>query len=256
MLVGHDAAGQPITRSIEEVRVGDYVLAKAEGDAGDDVELRRVTEVFRYTKDHLRVLSFVTADGREQVIKTTDEHPFYVEGRGWIGASGLLVGDRILQLDGGYATLASTLREEHAAGVTVYNFTVEGDHTYFVDDEVAGGAVWVHNTCAGKHHFVPRSLGGVLSYGHSVLTRLNVFRHTKLHTRLALHLDGITKVVNGHSYTMLPKAGQSGDVVRRVFSPQERIAALDQYYRNYNKGEYYRSFLEELSYILSKGKFQ
>jgi hypothetical protein len=32
--------------------------------------------------------------------------------------------------------------------VTVYNLTVEGDHTYFVDDQVAGGAVWVHNTCA------------------------------------------------------------------------------------------------------------
>jgi hypothetical protein len=163
VLAGYTPEGQYLTRSIEEVRVGDYVLAKAENDAGDSVELRRVTEVFRYTKDHLRVLTFLTADGQEQVIKTTDEHPLYVEGKGWVGASGLLVGDRILQSDGGYAVLQSTLREEHASGVTVYNLTVEGDHTYFVDDQVAGGAVWVHNDCVylqvvrGKVRYVGRT---------------------------------------------------------------------------------------------------
>jgi hypothetical protein len=45
--------------------------------------------------------------------------------------------------------VTATWREEHAegAGITVYNLTVEGGHTYSVDDQSPGGAVWVHNTC-------------------------------------------------------------------------------------------------------------
>jgi hypothetical protein len=50
--------------------------------------------------------------------------------------------------DGSYATVALVAAEGHPEGVTVYNFEVRGDHTYFVS--AAGqpdAAVWVHNAC-------------------------------------------------------------------------------------------------------------
>jgi len=38
--------------------------------------------------------------------------------------------------------------EYHPEGVKVYNFEVEGDHTYFVEDGTGSQtAIWVHNKC-------------------------------------------------------------------------------------------------------------
>lgn len=114
----------------------------------------------------------------------------------------------------------------------------------------------MHNTCPGFHHFVMRSLGSKLPYRDSALRHLNAFRHTKLHRRLSAHLDSITKTVNGQTYTMLPKKGQSGAVIRDIFTPQERLAALDDFYRKYNGGEYYQDFLKELEETLRRGLFE
>ena len=54
------------------------------------------------------------------------------------------------QPDGTNATVVSTAYEAHPAGITVYNFEVEGDHTYFVEDgQGRKTALWVHNRCGG-----------------------------------------------------------------------------------------------------------
>ena len=55
---------------------------------------------------------------------------------------------------------------------------------------------------------------------------------------------------------MLPKKGQNGETVRRIFKPEERLAALDDFYRNYNGGEYYDDFMKELANTLERGLFQ
>jgi hypothetical protein len=57
--------------------------------------------------------------------------------------------------DGSYATVALVAAEGHPEGVTVYNFGVQGDHSYFVSGAgQADAVVWVHNYCgpgrAGK----------------------------------------------------------------------------------------------------------
>ena len=139
--------GSLVTRNIEDLRVGDYVVARDQYDAGDDLDLRRVSQVFRKTSDHVRVLTLRTADGQVETIRTTNEHPFWREGSGWTGAGGLVAGDRVDLLDGRDATVTATERIAHPEGVTVYNFEVEGDHTYFVADADGSfnSAVWVHN---------------------------------------------------------------------------------------------------------------
>src|SRR5690606_28830140 len=78
--------------------------------------------------------------------RTTDDHPFFVLGRGWVNAGELAIGDLVQQSDGSTASVIASQRESHPLGITVYNLEVEGAHTYFVTDgqgEVT--AVWVHN---------------------------------------------------------------------------------------------------------------
>ena len=76
----------------------------------------------------------------EEVV-TTDNHPFYVQGRGFIEAGRLLVGDKLVSVNG-----ENLFVEEHNIELTeepveVYNFNVDDAHTYFVGEN----AVWVHN---------------------------------------------------------------------------------------------------------------
>ncbi|MGH7213184.1 MAG: polymorphic toxin-type HINT domain-containing protein, partial [Tepidisphaeraceae bacterium] len=90
-------------------------------------------------------------DGNVETIQTTDEHPFWVEGIGWVRAGELRVGMEVDQPDGSNATVISTVYEAHPEGIADYNFEVTGDHTYFVEDGQGGQtAVWVHNQCARR----------------------------------------------------------------------------------------------------------
>lgn len=173
------ADGSLVTKDIKDIEVGDYVLARDQFDAQDGVERRRVVRKFVKTADHLRVVRFRDARGNVETIQTTDDHPFWVEGVGWLMAKDLLVGDQVDQPDGANAVVLSSVREEHPEGITVYNFEVEGDHTYFVEDgQGEKTAIWVHNTCWGGfaralggqtvmralgyevHHIVPKGMAG------------------------------------------------------------------------------------------------
>jgi hypothetical protein len=114
--------------------------------------------VFRKTSDHVRVLQIQDAEGNIETIRTTDEHPFYVEGQGWTGAGELAVGATLDQPDGSDAVVIGSAYESYPEGVVVYNFEVEGDHTYFVEDgdgsQTANDfGVWAHNTCVGGRFF-------------------------------------------------------------------------------------------------------
>ena len=77
----------------------------------------------------------------EEVI-TTDNHPFYVQGRGFIEAGRLLVGDKLVSVNGDDLLIEKYKIEEFEISVNVYNFQVENSHTYFV----GRNTVWVHNT--------------------------------------------------------------------------------------------------------------
>lgn len=73
-------------------------------------------------------------------------------GTGRMEADDLSVGTRVSEADGTDVVLIASDRESHAEGITVFNFEVEGDHTYFVEDGSGGQSpLWVHNThrCVG-----------------------------------------------------------------------------------------------------------
>ncbi|NQT12901.1 MAG: hypothetical protein HQ582_09130 [Planctomycetes bacterium] len=139
------ALSEPSTKDIDAIRVGELVLAQ-DPETGETCA-KRVTQVFRHTADHVRVLKIAVAEGSgTQTIQTTDNHPFWVPGKDWVDAGELCVGDPVLQSDGRTATITRTRREEHPQGIAVYNVEVEGFHTYFVA-AIGGHArpVLVHN---------------------------------------------------------------------------------------------------------------
>ncbi|MFC8796918.1 polymorphic toxin-type HINT domain-containing protein [Promicromonospora sp. NPDC057138] len=129
-------------RPIEDIRVGDKVWAR-NLDTGMD-ELQIVEQTFvRQTN----ALFHLTING--SVVSTTAEHPFMVEGRGWLDAAFLHVGDTLVTPDGTVTVDAIEVETRAEVDVeTVYNFHVETHHNYFV---YAGDTpVLVHNAVHAK----------------------------------------------------------------------------------------------------------
>jgi hypothetical protein len=66
----------------------------------------------------------------------------------WVEAKDLREGDVLLGVNGELSTVVSNERVEFPDGITVYNFTVDGNHDYFViaqTDEFGQTCVLVHN---------------------------------------------------------------------------------------------------------------
>ena len=81
----------------------------------------------------------------EEII-TTETHPFYVNNRGFVNAGELIVGDKLLDVNGNVLLVENFDVELTEEPVKVYNFEVEDFHTY----HVGRLGVLVHN--AGKEY--------------------------------------------------------------------------------------------------------
>ena len=119
-------------RPIQEIREGDMVWARE--DKTGEIALKAVTKVFRHVASALRVLDLGLLR-----VETTDEHPFWVEDRGWINAGEVRIGDRLRTRRGELVPVLATAREERVT--PVYNIEVDGFHTFFVTEE----SILVHN---------------------------------------------------------------------------------------------------------------
>ena len=127
-------------QSIEDIRVGDWVLSRGE-DTGE-LLLKRVTNTFVTPAQQVLELEVEDEDGNTETFGVTSEHPFWVKARGWVGAGKLLPGDEIFTSSGGWLRVAGSTWL--SGRQTVYNIEVEDTHTYFVGEFGA----WVHNMCA------------------------------------------------------------------------------------------------------------
>ncbi|WP_442950074.1 polymorphic toxin-type HINT domain-containing protein [Paenibacillus sp. Aloe-11] len=80
------------------MEVGNKVLSKNE-ETGEQA-YKEVTHLYRNEKEIIYELTV-----GNQVIETTDNHPFWVEGKGWLLAADLQVGDRLQQSSGNTLTI-------------------------------------------------------------------------------------------------------------------------------------------------------
>jgi RHS repeat-associated protein len=131
------AAGTPIHTNhgnvpVEQIEIGDEVEAR-DGRTGK-IENRKVTAL---TKPHHDMLLQIRVEGEHSPLRPSTHHPFWARhgddpsGR-WIVSGQLQVGDLLQTASGQWhrITAISALHDE----TTVYNFTVDQDHDYFVGE--------------------------------------------------------------------------------------------------------------------------
>ena len=161
-------------KNIEYIEEGDYVLSE-NPDTGEQ-EYKKVLQTFVNEK---RILVHVYVEDEE--IITTDGHPFYVEGTGFIPSEELRNGDILRLADGRTAPVISIEIEYLDEPISVYNFEVEDSHTYYVSEL----GVLVHNTgCPGDtsanvEKIVMLEKAGKGGSGYSKTTRRQAFRQAK-----------------------------------------------------------------------------
>ena len=135
-------AGTPImtpdgSRPIESLCQHELVYAADENDPSAPVEAKRVSLT------HQRLSAVIAVEIGGQTLRLTEEHPVYVQERGWTAAWQLQPGDTTRGHDGQSATVGRIDAQKEV--VAVYNVTVEDHHTFFVGGEEWGFSVWVHN---------------------------------------------------------------------------------------------------------------
>src|SRR5690606_28472333 len=119
---------------IQSVEPGEWVDARNDRTYLD--HSRRVTHTFQR---HASAYHDVRTEASRLLV--TEEHPFWVQGRGWSGVRDIGVGAPIATAGGD--TLVLDNRRVDAA-LQVFNLAVADDSSYFVGDE----SVWAHNaTC-------------------------------------------------------------------------------------------------------------
>jgi hypothetical protein len=124
--------------AIVNIKVGDIVLAKNEQTGVESYQ--EVIATFNERHESTLTLDLIS-DGFKESIVTTDEHPFYVKGKGFVPAALLKNGNILVLAKGRSATIAGIKKKW--VEQTAYNLTINNDHTYFV----GLNQIWVHNSC-------------------------------------------------------------------------------------------------------------
>ncbi|MEZ6143372.1 MAG: polymorphic toxin-type HINT domain-containing protein [Zavarzinella sp.] len=124
---------------IEDFVGSNLVLSRDEFNVTGPVEARAVEEVF------VKLAPILNEHVRGQIIRTTGEHPFYVENKGWVNAQEVNSGDRLLSHDGQWLEVSEI--EVTDEWETVYNLRIAEYHTYFVGCDEWGWSAWAHNSC-------------------------------------------------------------------------------------------------------------
>ena len=107
-----------------------------------ETELKQVVQTFvNETNELVHVYT-----GKDEII-CTNEHPFYSPVKGWTAACNLRAEDILVTVNGEYVVVEKVQHEILESPVKVYNFEVEGFHTYYVGSD---DGVLVHNDCDPK----------------------------------------------------------------------------------------------------------
>jgi RHS repeat-associated protein len=151
---------------IESLEIGDQVLAR-DPETGETT-WSSVTDTFMTGIKPIWALTVQTNDGGSDIHFVTDDHPYWVENRGWIESGDLQVGDILNTSSGDGAEVVSF----EATGRTspVYNFSVADVHTYFVGDL----AVLVHNCNRNTGSYTNTHASGAEYHGKGTRERSQI----------------------------------------------------------------------------------
>lgn len=135
------------------------MLSRDERNVEGPVEAKVVEEVFVRTARIMRL----QVGGRQ--IRTTAEHPFYVQGKGWLLAQELAVGNLLGSHDNRWVAVEELY--DTGEWETVYNLRVADYHTYFVGGLDWGFDVWAHNA------YCPQQVSGYWIGSYTPLLKMS-----------------------------------------------------------------------------------
>jgi hypothetical protein len=123
-------------KAIELIRTNDVVRTGTRSD-----NLAVVTEVHSRLTDQVRAIRLVSRDpaAAATVVQTTDEHLFWVDGKGWTVARDLTPADWLSTENGGRVRIAANDRLPQT--LRVYTFKLREDSAFYAD------GVLVHDMC-------------------------------------------------------------------------------------------------------------
>jgi large repetitive protein len=122
-------------KMISEIKTGDFVKT-----GPDRSNVAHVAEVFALTSDRVRDLHFTwPGTGRSDSVRTTDEHLFWVDGKGWVEAQSLHVGDWLL--DDTARSVQVTESRRYEGTLPVYTFRLREDPSFYAN------GILVHDMC-------------------------------------------------------------------------------------------------------------
>jgi hypothetical protein len=133
---------------IDQLHVGDRVEARDEKTGR--TALKRVANVIVSQNRELYGLTLLEEHGRVTRVEVTDNHPFWVTGRGWVQSIDLKRGMNLVNFDHQLVTVVNL--DDLGRKATTYNLTVDGYHTFFAGESLA----LVHNAggCCGAGRLV------------------------------------------------------------------------------------------------------
>ena len=135
-------AGTPVlvehgSLPIEKIEVG--MLVQSRDEKTGVTALKPVTQLIRNDHRDIYALVLLDASGKASRIEASDNHPFWVIGKGWLQTVELKRGMHMLGFDSRPVTVINLQAEQRS--VPTYNFTVADFHTFFAGET----PVLVHN---------------------------------------------------------------------------------------------------------------
>ena len=123
--------------NIEDIKKGMRVYSYNEETK--QVELNEVKNTFINYVDYDMCKIYI----KDEVIESTNKHPYYIKGKGWIEARYLQIGDILITSEGKEIEIKNieTVKHEGNELKEVYNIEVNNNHNYFVGEN----KVLVHN---------------------------------------------------------------------------------------------------------------
>jgi len=119
---------------IEKIKIGDYVYTY--NFHTQKIDLQKVINTFKHNETDLIIIKI-----KNEEIRTTAIHPFWIEERGWINAKDLKKGDILKSNKNEKLEVLSVEKKQNKTSIFVYNIEVEKTHTYFIGN----AEILVHN---------------------------------------------------------------------------------------------------------------
>jgi RHS repeat-associated protein len=162
-------------RDVAHIQSGDLVWATQADTHADTLAASGTYPVLAlFQRDSPETIKITLSQGdsadesaRTSVIITTPEHPFWVDGKGWVTALTLRAGEMLRTLNQGNARVESVRK---AGAARVFNFEVADAHTYFAGDDRT--QVLVHNVCNKRRSYMGSTPSKRSGVGKTVIQRM------------------------------------------------------------------------------------